>query len=78
LRAGGRRRRRRSCPAGSAVVSILGEGPRGVGTSRERLALAGRPGLIRRGEVWVVLPRSATCRLLLGELLPSTLWPGAR
>ena len=74
LRTGGRRRRRRTRLAGAALV----KGPRGVGTSRTRLALAGRPGLIRRGEVWVVLPRSATCRLLLWEPLPSTLWPGAR
>ena len=78
LRTGGRRRRRRSSPAGAAVVKVLGEGPRGVGTSRNRLALAGRPGLIRQGEAWVVLPGSAPCWLLLGKLLPSTLWPGAR
>ena len=69
LRTGGRRRRRRTLRAGAALMT----GPRGVRTSRLRLALAGHPCFARRGEVWVHLPGPASCWWPLRELLSSTL-----
>jgi hypothetical protein len=65
LRTGGRRRRRRALRPGSTLVT----GPRGVRTSRPRLALAGRAGLERWGEVWVHLSGPVSSTLCLGSRL---------